>query len=185
MRIRSTHAAALAAALLATLVALRHPGIALGQQLGEGMDRSGTVGIRSDAERQIFEKLICTCGCPREALSTCTCGFAEERREEVRAMMAQGMNMEAIEAAYAKAFGMNNLAVPPNSGSARFVWMIPLLSIAAMAAFVGLTLRRFRRRSDGASPPPGEPKGGGEETPKDKYDEKLDDELDRLDEEDR
>src|SRR5580700_3801886 len=181
MRIRSTHAAALAAALLATVVALRFPTSALGQQLGEGMDRSGTVGIRSDAERQIFEKLICTCGCPREALSTCTCGFAAERRDEVRAMMAQGMSMEAIEAAYAKAFGMNNLAVPPNSGSARFVWMIPLVSIAAMAAFVGLTLRRFRR-AGGNPPPPATPKGGGGETPKDDYDQKLDDELDRLDE---
>src|SRR4051812_20623932 len=100
----------LAAITVAALWTLRPPGEAFGQ-----MDRSGTVGIQSDTERQLFFSVLCTCGCPRETLGTCTCGFGHQRREELREELASGKGVEEIKADYAKRFGSAALAVPPNT----------------------------------------------------------------------
>ena len=78
---------ALRAALLGGALLAFAPEVASGQQLGEGMKRTGTVGIQNDDERRLFHSLICTCGCPRETLGTCTCDFAHARREELRALL--------------------------------------------------------------------------------------------------
>src|SRR5689334_3524118 len=110
---------ALAASVLVLAIGLRDPGFASAQQLGEGMERTGTVGIQNETERQLFAALICTCGCPREALSTCTCGFAHERRAELRAALAAGRSVDEIKAAYADRFGPQALVVPPNTGANR------------------------------------------------------------------
>lgn len=175
----------LAAGVIALLVLMRSPEFAHGQQLGEGMQRSGTVGIQNDTERKLFWSLICTCGCPRETLGTCTCGSAHERRDELRAALVSGMTMEAIQAAYVERFGAEALAVPPNKGSQRLLYLLPLGAILVGAGIVIVTLRRWKRRSDEAS-------AAGERSPKgvvpgarDDYDDKLDDELKNLDREDR
>ena len=74
---------AVRAGVLATgLFLLGAPSSVLGQQLGEGMKRTGTVGITNEEERRLFNSLICTCGCPRETLGTCTCDFAHARRAD-------------------------------------------------------------------------------------------------------
>jgi cytochrome c-type biogenesis protein CcmH len=136
-------------AMLVVVVAVAGgPGSAAGQQLGEGMDRSGTVGIQNDTERQLFSQIICTCGCPREALDTCTCGFAHARRDELRAQLAAGRSTEEIKDAYAEKFGPQALAVPPNTGFHRWVWMLPLGAIVVGAVGVILTLRKWKRRGD-------------------------------------
>ncbi|AUX26986.1 cytochrome C-type biogenesis protein [Sorangium cellulosum] len=175
----------LAAGLVALVVLLRSPDFAHGQQLGEGMVRTGTVGIQSDAERKLFWSVICTCGCPRETLGTCTCGFAHERRSELRAALAAGLSLEEIQAAYVERFGPEALAVPPNKGSQRLLYLFPLGAIVLGAGLVIVTLRRWKRRSDEAG-------GGGQGSAKDvaagardDYDDKLDEELKSLDREDR
>ncbi|XXY54811.1 cytochrome c-type biogenesis protein CcmH [Sorangium sp. So ce269] len=174
----------LAAGVIALVVMLRSPEFAHGQQLGEGMVRTGVVGIQNDTERQLFWSLICTCGCPRETLGTCTCGTAHERRDALRAELAAGRSLEDIQAAYVERFGAEALAVPPNKGSQRLLYMFPLAAIALGAGLVIVTLRRWKRRSDevGAA--------GAQRSPKDAvpgarddYDDKLDEELKSLDRE--
>jgi cytochrome c-type biogenesis protein CcmH len=203
--------AAFASAAAIALLTISGPRSAAGQQLGEGMDRTGTVGIQNETERQLFAALICMCGCPREALSTCTCGYAHDRRAELRQQLAQGRSIEDIKAAYAQQFGPQALAVPPNVGANRLLWAVPLLAIVIGGAFVITTLRRWRRRAaEGAStagPDPGrggaardgsggakgprkrksegkrDAAGDSADTPRrDAYDDKLDDELRDLDE---
>jgi cytochrome c-type biogenesis protein CcmH len=150
------------------------------------MDRTGTVGIESDAERKLFFSLLCTCGCPRETLGTCTCGFAHQRRDELRVELAEGKSTAEIQADYVARFGTQALAVPPNEGSQRWLFVAPLVAIAAGAGFVVMSLRRWQKT--GGKKPPGDdaPKGGsGKDAgpPKrDAYDDKLDAELGRLDE---
>jgi cytochrome c-type biogenesis protein CcmH/NrfF len=165
----SLPAAALAAAPLA----------ALAQQLGEGMERSGTLDIRSEDERRVFGDLQCTCGCPREAISTCTCGIAAGFRGEVRAMMARGMTEEDIKAEWVRRYGPQALTVPSNTGANRLVYAAPLVAIAAGGAVAVTVLRRFRRKSmeNAASTAP----VAGER--RDEYDDKLDEELKQLDDE--
>src|SRR5258708_7295636 len=85
------------AALVAVVAGLRFPGAALGQQPpSEPMERTGILDIRTDEERKVFGDLLCTCGCPRETIATCTCGFANGFRQEARTMMAQGLTQEDI-----------------------------------------------------------------------------------------
>src|SRR5262249_37305524 len=160
---------------------------------------------QNETERLLFSALICTCGCPREALSTCTCGFAHERRAELRAELAKGRSIDEIKAAYAARFGPQALVVPPNTGANRLLWIVPLVAMAVGAGLVPTVPRRWRKknddddRGDGPTPPaaasrsstkgsPTKPhrdgKGAGPAAKpvRDKYDAMLDEELKELDE---
>jgi cytochrome c-type biogenesis protein CcmH len=154
------------------------PRWAVAQQLGEGMDRSGVLDIRNDTERAIFGDLQCTCGCPRESLATCTCGFAAGFRNDVRAMMARGMTREQIKTEWVYQHGLEALTVPANTGANRFLYLAPLAAIAGMGGFAAMMLRRFRRRSDAKAK--ATPVVAGK---RDDYDDKLDEELRQLDNE--
>lgn len=189
------------AALVGGALLLAVPEAALGpegatataQQLGEGMKRTGTVGIASEDERRLFYSLICTCGCPRETLGTCTCDFAHARRNELRALLEEGKALEVIQELYAKRYGSHALAVPPNTGGSRALWALPLFGIVAAAGGVAVALARWRRRGG----PPGGPGSGGAAGggagggaaggppagtgAPDAYDDKLDRELEELD----
>jgi cytochrome c-type biogenesis protein CcmH len=163
-------------------------GAAIAQQLGEGMDRIGIVEFHSDEERQLFPALICMCGCPREALDTCTCGYAHARRAELRAELAKGKSIEQIKEEYAARFGTNALSVPPNTGANRLLYLLPIAAILLGAGAVVITLRRWRRRSDetqrerDALKKKGKGKGKGKASDKpDEYDDRLKQELSDLD----
>lgn len=176
-RRRTLIRASLAAlALAAALVSMRAPNEAFGQ-----MDRSGTVGIQNDTERQLFWSLLCTCGCPRETLGTCTCGFAHQRRDELRDELAAGKGIEEIKADYVKRFGTAALAVPPNTGSQRIVWIAPLLGIVLGAGIVVFVLKRWVKPSGPG--PDDKPPTGPKPSDENKYDDKLDEELKALDRE--
>lgn len=163
------------AALAVVGAALHFPAVASGQMM---MDRTGTVGIRSEEERRVFAALLCTCGCPRESIATCPCGFANERRDDARAMMAKGMTAEEIKAEWVRRFGPQALEVPANAGANRLVYIAPLLAIVAMAGVAVTVLRRFRRQEEAAkrAAPADAPVAGAKA---DEYDAKLDDELSR------
>jgi cytochrome c-type biogenesis protein CcmH len=174
------YAAAFAFAGASSLVSLE----SRGQEVGQGMVRSGIVGIENDTERKLFWSLICTCGCPRETLGTCTCGWAHDRREELRQMLKEGQTVEQAQEAYAKHFGPQALAVPPNSGSNRLLYLAPLALIVAGAGFVISLLRSWSRKGSGPPTVPDSKAGSPNTVPsRDEYDDKLDDELRRMDEE--
>jgi cytochrome c-type biogenesis protein CcmH len=162
--------------------------LALGQpQMAEGMARGGDVMIRNETERRYFADLLCMCGgCQRESLAVCNCGIADGYRDEIRAMMAEGLSQEQIKARWREKFGPQALAVPEDKGASRLIYIAPLLVIVAMAAFVVSVLRRFRRQNDDGKPPPGK-SPPGKPAPgagRDEYDEKLDEELKQLDDDD-
>ena len=180
---RRLRTALLLATLAVALVAsLRFPSPALGQQPAP-MERGGLLDIRNDQEKSVFSHLRCTCGCPRESLSTCTCGFANGFRDEARGMMAQGMGIEEVKAAWAKRHGgPDALMVPSNTGANQFVYLVPLGVILGMAAVVITALRRFRARSDATDLKTKNDAVPAKAGPDD-YDDKLDEELKRLDKE--
>lgn len=157
------------------------PGEAISQA---HVDKGGTVGIQNETERALFFNLICACGCPRETLGTCTCGYANERRDELRTMLAQGQTVQAIQEAYGKRFGSNYLALPPNSGASRLIWALPLLAFVAGAGLVVVLLRRWTLRGRSAALA-ADAKSVDEnpERKRDAYDDKLDDQLRELDRE--
>lgn len=157
-----------------------------GQEIGQGMVRTGTVGIENDTERKLFWSLICTCGCPRETLGTCTCGWAHERRSELRSMLKSGMTIDQAQEAYSKRFGTKALAVPPSTGSNRLLYLAPLVLIVAGAGLVVSILRKWSRKGGAGGPSPAPepvPTDGSPATKasRDDLDDKLDDELRRMD----
>lgn len=164
----------------AAALATAAPAIAQGQA-PEGMAKGSGLKIHDENERRFFGDLLCMCGgCQRESLSECICGSADQYRDEVRAMMAEGLTQEQIKDEWRRRYGPQALAVPPNKGASRLLYVAPLLAIATMAGIVVMVLRRFRARDRekiAAAGPPVAGKG------RDEYDDKLDEELKQLDDE--
>ncbi len=119
------------------------------------------------------------CGtCARDLLSTCSCETAEEARDNIRAKLLAGEARDQIIADYAKEFGPEALAVPPNSGIFRAIWVVPVVGIGLGA----LGLARFMRRWRGAEGSPAAAANGPRPTGAvDPYETRLDDELKDLD----
>ncbi len=155
---------------------------AIGQFAGD-MEGSHPIGIENETQKQLFYSLICMCGCPRETLGTCACNFAHARRNELRAALADGKSIEAIQDEYVARFGPQALAVPRDKGAARLVWAVPLLAIVAAAAALVVVLRRWRQRSDDESTATATAAPLVTDAPRDDYDDKLDQELKELDRE--
>jgi cytochrome c-type biogenesis protein CcmH/NrfF len=148
-----------------------------------GMDdmHSGTIKILSEHERDIFSSLRCMCGCPRDLLSTCSCGSAEEARERIRAQIAEGKSKDQILFAYQQQYGIASLAVPPNEGALRTIYAVPFAAIVAGAVGLGVTVKRWRSRSTARIAAAVADKPQVQAEKKDEYDKRLDDELRDLD----
>jgi cytochrome c-type biogenesis protein CcmF len=151
---------------------------------------TGTVRIENDMERAVFGSLRCMCGtCARDLLSTCTCETAEEARENIREKLRAGETRDAILAEYSAQYGAESLAVPPNRGIFRAIWVVPVVGIAFGAYGIARIVRNWRNGGDppggaggdsgGAAPPPGgaSGQGGAGGAPRDDYDARLDEEL--------
>ncbi len=141
------------------------------------MEGDGTVHIENDFERGIFGSLRCACGdCPRDLLSTCGCTQAAGYRREIRAKIQAGETRDQILAEYAAEYGPEFLAVPPNTGALRAIYVIPVIGIAAAAVALFRMMRRWRQ---GGPAPASE--SGTLGAARDAYDARLDDELKDLD----
>jgi cytochrome c-type biogenesis protein CcmH len=169
-------------------VVLVAPTVMMSEAVGQAhVTRGGTVGIQSDTERELFFGLICMCGCPRETLGTCACEYGGERRAELRAMLAQGMDIPAIQKAYSDRFGTHAVALPPNSGASRLIWAAPLVALIAGAFGIVRLMRKWSAKgtrdaatADKATADKAKINGPAK---RDAYDERLDDELKELDRE--
>jgi cytochrome c-type biogenesis protein CcmF len=143
-------------------------------------DMHGVVRIDNDAERAVFGSLRCMCGtCARDLLSTCACETAEEARDKIREKMRAGETKDAILAEYEAQYGVESLAVPPNRGALRAIWVVPVLGIGLGAIGLAQMMRRWRRGSPAGAVGPG-PRSVAPK-PQDAYDAQLDDELKGLD----
>jgi len=94
-------------ALAAATAAAAVPAAAHAQpKMAEGMARGGSVMIQNETERRVFADLLCMCGgCQRESLAVCNCGIADDYRDQVRAMMAEGLSAEQIKAKWRRTRG--------------------------------------------------------------------------------
>lgn len=109
---------------------------------------AGSVSIRDKKERKLFERLLCQCGdCARLPLSTCACGWAESRREQLRAQLQEGASVTHIQSEYRKEFGAKALAIPADEGLSRVLWALPLLALV-LGGFALLRIgRKWSKRS--------------------------------------
>ncbi|HEU4538458.1 MAG TPA: cytochrome c-type biogenesis protein CcmH, partial [Polyangiaceae bacterium] len=147
---------------------------------GSSSLHAGAVEMRTQAERDIFPLLRCSCGgCPNLPLSNCACPTADEGRTLVRAYLEKGLAREEILDQYAGKFGSSYIAVPPNKGKLKAIWMLPLAVIGAGATGAAFVLRSWKKNNAAARPAAAG--GPGAPAERDEYDRRLDDELKRLD----
>jgi len=151
-------------------------GVASAQNDSSSSLHAGTVVINDPTERQLFGRLLCQCGdCARLPLDACACGWADDKRAEVRDLLATGVGPTEIQESYRAQYGAKALAIPSDKGLDRALWAVPL---AAMVLAIGLIVRlgrRWQRRGAEAQVQrvtTAERDG--------KYDSRLDDELERL-----
>jgi cytochrome c-type biogenesis protein CcmH/NrfF len=103
--------------------------------------------------------------------------ISTQLRAEIRARLARGEAKEAIEDDFAARFGEKIRAVPKGTDPLKRVPLVVGLAMLASAVGLVLVLRRWTRRTDGAPPPQEEAR----DARSDEYDQRLDDELRRLD----
>jgi cytochrome c-type biogenesis protein CcmH len=100
----------------------------------------------------VEDEVMCVeCG---TALSVSTSPVANQERELIRRMIAQGATKAQIKAALVDSYGQDVLAQPSDSGIGLAAWWIPVV-LAPLGLLVAvIAARRWRRRS--VAPEPGE-----------------------------
>jgi cytochrome c-type biogenesis protein CcmF len=133
-------------------------------------------------ERHLFDQLLCMCGdCARLPLATCSCDWAARQREALRARLASNDSEGAIVSDYVARHGAAALAVPPDQGHNKALYLVPLAVIAAGAGFGVYLARKWAGRD--APPEATAAKTEGAPVAKtDNYDARIDEELRGLDE---
>jgi cytochrome c-type biogenesis protein CcmF len=171
--------AATAVVALAIVVAtmMAWVGVASAQNDSSSSLHAGSVVINDSVERQLFGRLLCQCGdCARLPLDTCACGWADDKRVEVRGLLAAGEEPTKIQESYRAQYGAKALAIPSDEGLDRALWAVPLASMVFAVGFIVLMGRRWQRRGVEAH---AEAKAKGS-TSQLQYDSRLDEELERL-----
>jgi cytochrome c-type biogenesis protein CcmF len=139
---------------------------------------------RSDLEKDLRKTLVCMCGCGRQTLAECTCGFAAKERALIARLIDEGKRRDEIIKTFTSRYpGESALVVPNDAGFNRLAWMIPLLGLAGAGVALGMAARRWTRNpalltADGANPPPAAT--AGDKVRDQKYVDQLDDDLDDL-----
>ncbi len=162
------------AILLAVLLA----GTTLSAQ-GQHVLIPGTIAPATNPlEQELREEMGCTCGtCAHEPLTKCTCGTAEEMRQQLHAQIEQGKSKDDVLAALVEIYGGQQfLGAPMNKGFARMAWLFPYLAGLGGAAAIGLVAVRWSRQHPGTRD---DADAAGPDTPA--MEERLDDELRNLD----
>jgi len=178
-RFRFSPATAVVVLAVAVATMLAWAGVASAQNDSSSSLHAGTVVINDATERQLFGRLLCQCGdCARLPLDTCACGWADDKRSEIRDLLAAGETPSEIQTSYRAQYGAKALAIPSDQGLDRALWAVP---IAAMVVAVGLIIaigRRWQRRGEAMHSAAAATAAGELE-----YDARLDEELERFEEE--
>ena len=104
----------------------------------------------------IEDEVMCLeCG---TALNVSTSEVADQEREFIAGLIAQGMTKEQVKDALVAEYGPRVLAEPEDDGFQLTAWVVPLLAALAALGLVVLIARRWRR---GAAAP--EPSAAGDD----------------------
>ena len=101
----------------------------------------------------IEDEVMCLeCG---TALNVSNSEVAEQQRDFIAELIAQGKTKQEVKDALVAEYGPRVLAVPGDDGFELTAWLVPVLAALGALALVVLTARRWR----GARPAAGEPDG--------------------------
>jgi cytochrome c-type biogenesis protein CcmH len=104
----------------------------------------------------VEDEVMCdTCNVP---LNIADSDRAEQERQIIRKLIAQGLTKEQIKDRLKAQYGPGILASPQDSGFSLAAWWVPVAVVVALLALIAALLPRWRRRG----PPDGEGGGGGD-----------------------
>jgi cytochrome c-type biogenesis protein CcmH/NrfF len=134
---------------------------------------------KATVQHDVEESIICPCpNCSVLLLSTCFCGKAQETKQEIREMAAQGMSSDEIVTSFVERYGERIRAKPEERGFNLVGYWFPTAALLGGAVAVGLFIRRAVKR--GKKPAPEEPPALSDDKPSepmDEYEERLQREL--------
>ena len=133
------------------LLILLVPAVARAQHVETG--QTVPVIARSGLERDLQQNLICMCGtCGRQLLSQCQCGYAQNMRKELAALVGEGRTREQVVAYYIAKYGSQEpLAQPIDKGFNRLAWAVPYVLGATGLLVTGFVAVRWTRRGKTAT----------------------------------
>ena len=100
----------------------------------------------------IEDEVMCTvCGTILSA--TPQAPQAEQERDLIRELIAEGKTKDEIKAVLVAEYGPEVLATPDNEGFDLAAWIVPLAGIAIAVGAIGVAVRRWRRAASAAEPP--------------------------------
>jgi cytochrome c-type biogenesis protein CcmH/NrfF len=103
----------------------------------------------------IEDEVMCLeCG---TALNVSNSEVADQERDFIAELIAQGRTKPEIKDALVAEYGPRVLAMPEDDGFGIAAWLVPLAGALAAVALVVLTARRWRRRRPAAAAPAGGP----------------------------
>jgi cytochrome c-type biogenesis protein CcmF len=177
-RFRFSPATAVVALAIVVATMVAWAGVASAQNDSSSSLHAGSVVINDPVERQLFGRLLCQCGdCARLPLDTCACGWADDKRVEIRGLLAAGEEPTKIQESYRAQYGAKALAIPSDEGLDRALWAVPMAGMVFAVGFIVMMGRRWQRRGVSAGKVVAASAAGARE-----YDSRLDEELERLEE---
>jgi cytochrome c-type biogenesis protein CcmH len=103
---------------------------------------------------------------------------ADQQREEIRDLIAQGLTKQQILDTLEERYGPAILAMPRRDGFSAAAYVVPVAVVAVLAAGLLLLVPRWRRRARGSAPVPAAAPPAEEPTPEEVR--RLDEELARF-----
>ena len=100
-----------------------------------------------DEARIAGDALLCDCGCHPQSVNDCACGRAAEMREEIAALVAEGLSSDEVVAKYVASSGEQIRIVPTADHFNLVAWLGPFVGLAAGGVWLAFALRRWQRRA--------------------------------------
>jgi cytochrome c-type biogenesis protein CcmH len=98
----------------------------------------------------VEDEVMCLeCG---TALNVSNSQVADQEREYIRELIAQGKTKAQVKAALVAEYGPRVLAEPRDDGFGLTAWLVPILAALGALVLVLLTARRWRRRRPAGAP---------------------------------
>jgi cytochrome c-type biogenesis protein CcmF len=113
--------------------------------------------ISSPEARKVANRLACWCGgCSKLPVGQCACAHCAPERAKIDVMLKEGKSEQQIVDSYVATYGgAQILSEPPNSGSGRIAWAMPVVVGAAGFLTVAYLAMRWSRRPAVAGMPAG------------------------------
>lgn len=133
---------------------------------------------RNELERDLRRTIVCMCGCGRQTLAECTCGFAAKERGIIARLIDEGKSRQQVIQFFLDKYpGESALVVPADVGFNRLAWVLPVTLVLSALVAMFFLARRWSRQAKQTAVQPAPVSGGKRAS----FEQRLDDDLDDMD----